>query len=193
LYLESYGNNLSFSQSFTNNSGSIPVFIDAETYGIRESYISKSTAVGSGGESLLIHSALQVYTKPSNQIQFYTGVGLGLGLALNNRVVFAEKNLHTIETAIYNYGSTFPVSRTNELILDEYKRFDSEVFNTLISQLYFPMGTRLRLGTTNKFWSRMYLGTELWTTFALDYTKEFGTKGRFGMLSNFSLSYQFGQ
>lgn len=192
LYQESYSSFSNFSRFFNYTSTS-PVFIDSETFGIKETYNNNYLSVNGNSEGVLIQSAIQIYTKPSNHIQFYTGIGIGLGLAYNNSIRIIEVNQVYSNTSIFNSGENFPISSVNETIVDEVIIHTSRLDNFFTTQFFLPFGTRLRLGTTNKFWSRMYLGTELWTTFALDYTKEFGTKGRFGMLSNFSLSYQFGQ
>ena len=193
LYHHSYVNYSDFFQGNNFNTSTTPVFIDSQTFGIKETSGYRNVTASGSGESVLLHSAIQFYTKPTNHIQFYAGIGIGVGLAFNQAFLLVEQNYFSSQTTLYNIEVSTPISKINEILTDVDNRYISKLNNTFTTQLYFPLGIRLRLGTVNKFWKKIYVGNELWTTFSIDHSKKFGLFTRFGMLSNFSLSYQFGQ
>lgn len=170
-----------------------PVSISPESYTVRDSLIYRRTSLNESANSVLLQSALQIYTKSTNQIQFYTGVGLGIGFSFNNTVKLIDEKKISIETRTYTNNTYVPNSFNEETQLDETLKFEGRVENNFTTQIHFPFGTRLRLGVDREFWKRMYVGAELWTIFSIDNSKNIGWYTRFGMLSNFSLSYQFGQ
>ena len=174
---------------FTGN----PVSISPESYTVRDSLIYRRTSINESANAVLLQSALQIYTKSTNQIQFYTGVGLGIGFSFNNAIKLIDEKKISIETRTYTNNMYVPNSFNEETQLDETLKFDGRVDNNFTTQIHFPFGTRLRLGVDREFWKRMYVGAELWTIFSIDNSKNIGWYTRFGMLSNFSLSYQFGQ
>lgn len=105
-----------------------------------------------------IESALQIYTSPVNQFQFYTGIGLG----------FAFSNKRSLDYSISNRVVNFYRSlSTDSLFLVEELPANNNEKNEIVTLpnlfnafAYVPLGIKLRLGVGDSFLSRLSIFSE---------------------------------
>lgn len=152
-----------------------------------DSFYNESFTYDYRFNQIRLETSLQFYTSPVNQLQFYTGIGVGLAFSnkrslsyqVNERIVNLYRSL-TVDSLIFS--EQLPGANNT-------RSGDVNLSNQFSAYVFVPLGFQIRLGVGDSFLSRLSVFGELRPLLFAETARN--EKSRFHLSSSFMLGIRF--
>lgn len=166
--------------------------IDTVTSGVTgqtfyiDSVINETVSMRNLSELLNLDASLIFSTDPMDRWSIYAGIGLNLGISLNNYTTITY-NRQSIMRTVSDNNSNYNWYQSNSNFISETKFGKTTFFYSA----YIPLGVDFRIGKKRDFWKRIHLFYESRPGINFKYLPDYGTITQMYIQSGFGFRVTF--